>query len=297
MATNKRKRAIRALAAERGISYTAAMRLHDADANSPASPTSLFVAGERLPISGPLLVSADPGGGASVLAVSIAVTAAEEGAEVVILGAHDSLVPLSHLADEPSPGRIAGASAAFASAQSRPPQDLIDYLDSEFTRRMTVVAEGGAQDWRSLSQSVRKRERMDHPVLVVEVAGESVGALYRSALLERMRVTCQRLRRQGRAAGFASLSVHVGDMGRTLVAQVQRREFTHAVMGRVSDAEDGTASVVDAFVGEQDRQECLEALPVLRMGQFLVLNGEDGPAVRQVDPEPYLHLFSGNPPR
>lgn len=290
MATDKRKRAIRALAVERGISYTTAMRLHDGD-TAPVGPTTFLVAGERLSTEGPLLVSADPGGGASVLGVSVAVTAAEEGAEVVILGAHDSLIPLSHLADEPLPGHIAGATAAFASALPRPPQNLIDYLDFEFTRRMTVVAEEGKRDWRDLSQSVRKQERMDHPILVVEADG----APHESALLERMRKTCQRLRRQGRVAGFASLSVHVGGRGRTLVTQVQGREFTHAVMGRIGGTTEATASVVDAFVDRADRRECLDALPVLETGQFLILNRRGGPAVRKLDPEPYFHLFSDNP--
>lgn len=90
MATDKRKRAIRALADKRGISYTTAMRMHDAD--QEPSPRTLHpispdydLGRTGLDLSSPALVIGGEGSGKTVAAASIATQALQRGARIEFL--------------------------------------------------------------------------------------------------------------------------------------------------------------------------------------------------------------------
>ena len=90
MATDKRKRAIRALAAEHGISYTTAMRMHDGDSGQaltalhPASP-DYALDNVGLDLSSPALVVGGEESGKTVVAASLAKQARERGMRVEFL--------------------------------------------------------------------------------------------------------------------------------------------------------------------------------------------------------------------
>lgn len=285
MATDKRKRAIRALAAERGVSYTAAMRLHD-EGTITRQPPSILFAGERTLLDTPLLLLADTGAGSLLLGAATAVEAAAEGAEVVVLGDREPVLPPRHTADAPAPGAITEATSTLMSSRMR---EMTDYLNAEFTRRAGVLKDHQASHWLNLPDEVRERERMNHPVLVIENQDPQGTDTSEGGAL--MRKTCERIRRMGRIAGFCSLSIRMGGATARTLEQVRGFQFTKVALGRHGTLDSGTTALVETFHENPDRQECLDALPLLPSGHVLMLEAGSEPQVRWLDPAPYAPLF------
>lgn len=286
MATDKRKRAIRALATQHGISYTAAMRLHDSRSAPPEAAggeavtidfTPYRVAGQAMYLDRPLAVYGDVGSGALALVCDIATQAALKGADVRILSEDRTIMPLGD-------GAQLGSSVATVSTwDSRDPQAahaaVLDLLD-EVARRLQVLSrDPEAGTWRALPDATKRAEGIVRPILLLEDTDRNPEG---SWLSDSTAHALRQLRRTGRAAGLTTVSLRSID-GPDAAAHFLDGGFEHAVFYRLAEPGPELTALVDALAPGAT-PDVLRAFRSLRTGQAVVMEQDGRVLPGQFDP-------------
>lgn len=280
MATDKRKRAIRALATERGISYTTAMRLHDGQEQAPTpapspflvggtpvsrrDPASYIIAEHEILLDGPLAVLGEAGSGSSALVCQIATQGLMKGADVYIISDHFDITAFK---DAEGPGKV-----RYISVDGTPPHatkhSLIELGAVRCGFRETALQKSGVAHWNDMPHEVLVREGIiDRPILVIDDLhwGESDPDDEMHSLALK---TCRNIRRTARVAGVSSVSL-MRQNATGLLAQFERREYTRLLLTRHSNPDPDLIDIIDALA--KDPSELKSVLPTLRNGEALIL--------------------------